>query len=168
MEKRARIVAAAALVALAAASAAQAGGDWNTAGIAWMDYDAGLTAAKSSGRPICLVFFTEGCPHCTTYSKVFHDAAVVERAKSFVMIRLDRDRSAALSAKYAPDGNYIPRTYFLSPDGTLHPDLKAPRDEFKYFYDESNPQSLLQGMQRALAKLAPGQPSAPKSGAASK
>jgi len=130
-----------------------AGGDWNDAGIAWRSYEEGLKEAKAQKKPICLVFYTEWCPHCTNYSSVFHDPKVVEEAKRFVMIRLDKDRQAELSKQFAPDGEYIPRTYFLSSDGTLDPAVHAPRDRFKYFYDEKDPASLLAGMQAARQKL---------------
>jgi thiol-disulfide isomerase/thioredoxin len=112
-----------------------------------------LAAAKKDKKPILLVFFTEWCPHCSNYSKVFHDAKVVEQAKRFVMIRLDKDKNTELSKKISPDGEYIPRTYFLGSDGTLDPTLTAPRAEYKYFYDERDPAQLLAGMDAALKKL---------------
>lgn len=138
---------------LTGASAARAGGDWNDGGIGWVDYEKGLAEAKKSKKPICLVFFTEWCPHCTNYSKVFHDPKVVEASKKFVMVRLDKDKNAELSKKFAPDGEYIPRTYFLGSDGKLDPELKVPRDRFVYFYDESNPASVLAGMEAAQKKI---------------
>ena len=146
------LLAALALIVLVAAPA-RAGGDWNDGAIAWQSYDAGLALAKKEHKPICLVFFTEWCPHCSNYSKVFHDPAVVAKAKDFVMIRLDKDKNAELSGKFGPDGQYIPRTYFLSSAGVLDPDLHAPRDQYKYFYDEHDPKSVLAGMDTALAKL---------------
>jgi glutaredoxin len=133
--------------------AAHAGGDWNDAAIGWQPYNAGLAQAKKDGKLICLVFFTEWCPHCTNYAKVFHDPKVVAKAKQFAMIRLDKDQHATLSQQYALDGQYIPRTFFLSSAGVLEPTLSAPREQYKYFYDESDPASLLAGMDAALAKL---------------
>lgn len=127
--------------------------DWNDANIKWMEYDAGLKAAKESHRPICLIFYTGWCPHCANYSKVFSDPELVKKSKSFVMIRLDKDKNAEISKKYAPDGEYIPRTYFLSSDGALDASLTETRDQFKYFYNEKDPASLLAGMDRALKKL---------------
>ncbi len=102
---------------------------------------------------MCLIFYTEWCPHCTNYSKIFRDAKVVELAKQFVMIRIDGDKRQDVSTKYAPDGQYIPRTFFLSPAGTLDTTIHEARDSFKYFYDEDNPASLLAGMGKALQKL---------------
>jgi thioredoxin family protein len=127
--------------------------DWNDGGIAWQPYDKGLAAAKADKKPVCLVVFTEWCPHCANYSKVFHDPKVIEKSKKFVMIHLDKDKNGDVTKNYAPDGEYIPRTLFLSSDGKLDADLHAPRDKYKYFYDESNPSSVLAGMDAALAKL---------------
>jgi len=133
---------------------AQAGTeDWNDANIKWMSYTEGLAAAKESKKPVCLIFYTTWCPHCKNYSKVFSDPAVIEKSKSFVMIRLDKDQNKDLSAEYKPDGEYIPRTYFLSSDGKLDEELTADRPQFKYFYAENDPKSILAGMDRALAKL---------------
>ena len=143
-----------ALVALSVTSArpALAGGDWNDKGIAWKSYAEGMEAAKKSKKPVLLVFFTEWCPHCTAYSKLFHDPQVVAKAKGFVMIRLDKDKNAELSKKYAPDGEYIPRTYFLHPNGDLVADVHAPRPQYKYFFDERDPRPLLAAMAEAAKK----------------
>ncbi len=127
-----------------------AGGDWNDAGIKWQPYEQGLAMAKEANRPVCLIFYTEWCPHCVNYSMIFHNADVVQKAKQFVMIRLDKDKNPDVSKKYAPDGQYIPRTYFLSPAGTLDPSIHAARDSYKYFYDEHNPDALLTSMNQAL------------------
>jgi hypothetical protein len=135
------------------ATVSLAGGDWNDSGIVWQPYEKGLAEAKEKKKPICLIFYTEWCPHCTNYSKVFHDPKVVEQAKNFVMIRLDKDQNKELSGQYAPDGQYIPRTYFLSSDGKLDPSLHAPREKYQYFYDERTPESILAGMESALKKL---------------
>lgn len=136
------------------ASRAQAGGDWNDSGIKWMAYDEGLAAAQKAHKPVCLIFFTEWCPHCQNYSQVFHDPKVVEKSKKFVMIRLDADKNQSVGAKYAPDGSYIPRTFFLSAKGELDQSLSEPREQYKYFYSEKDPASILAGMDRALTKLA--------------
>jgi thiol:disulfide interchange protein len=131
-----------------------AGGDWNDSGIAWRSYEEGLKEAKEQKKPICLVFYTDWCPHCTNYSRVFHDARIVEKSKSFVMVRLNKEQNAELSKKYSPDGEYIPRTYFLAPDGTLNESVTEQRPNYKYFYSESQPSSLLRGMDAALAAFA--------------
>lgn len=130
-----------------------AGGDWNDSGIAWKSYEAGLVEAKKEKKPVLLIFYTEWCPHCTNYSKLFHDPKVVEQSKQFVMVRVDNDKNKDLGKKFAPDGGYIPRTFFLASDGTLDPEIHEARDQYKYFYNESSAASILSGMDRALTKL---------------
>ncbi len=132
---------------------AAAAEDWNDAQIKWMGFDEGLAAAKAEHKPICLVFYTQWCPHCRNYRKVFSDPRVVDKARQFVMIHLDKDKNTELSAKFAPDGEYIPRTLFLSSQGVVDDSIHAPRPQYKYFYDESNAASLLAGMDEALTKL---------------
>jgi len=144
------------LAAAFTASPVYAGGDWNDQQIAWKSYQDGLALAKKEHKPICLIFYTEWCPHCRNYSGVFHDPKVVEQSKEFVMVRLDRDKNGELSKKYAPDGEYIPRTYFLTADGVLDPEIHAPRPQYKYFYDEMQPGGVLSGMEQALKKMKQG------------
>jgi len=128
--------------------------DWNDANIKWLSYEDGLKDAKESNRPMCLIFFTSWCPHCNNYSKVFSDPAVVEKSKAFVMVRADADKNRDLGEKYKPDGSYIPRTFFLNSKGEIDESLNVGRDQYKYFYDEKDPASILAGMDRALKKLA--------------
>ena len=146
-----------ALVAVTLAVLAQpaAAHDWNDAAIDWKSIDDGLALAKKEQKPVCLIVYTEWCPHCANYSKVFHDPKVVEKTKQFVMVRMDQDKGKDKTDKYAPDGGYIPRTMFLSPDGTIATDVHAPRPSYQYFYDEKDPASVLAGMDAALAKLGP-------------
>lgn len=142
----------AAIGLFALASPAFAGGDWNDANVGWKSYEEGLKEAKSASKPVLLVFYTEWCPHCTNFSQIFHDPAVVSLSKSFVMIRVDNDKDAATSAKYAPDGKYIPRTFFLKSDGTLLTDVTEQRATYKYFYNEKDPASILRSMNAVLAR----------------
>lgn len=129
-----------------------AGGDWNDKAVDWQPYAKGLATAKEQKRPVCLIFFTETCPHCLSYSRVFNSPRVVELSKQFVMIRLDRNKNVEISKQYAPDGEYIPRTYFLSAEGKLDPTIHALRQDYLYFYDEHEPSSILAGMEAALER----------------
>jgi thiol-disulfide isomerase/thioredoxin len=126
---------------------------WNPTKIDWQKYATGLARARTEKKPVCLVFYTEWCPHCRAYSRVFDDARVVEQSRDFVMIRIDADEEPELNKEYAPDGRYIPRTYFLAPDGTLDASLHAPRPKYRFFYDENDAAQLLGGMTAAAKKL---------------
>ncbi len=134
-------------------ASAAANGEWNPAQIAWESYDDGLRKAKAQNKPVVLVFSTTWCPHCKNYSHVFSDPRVVAAASDFVMIHLDADADETVAAKYAPDGSYIPRTFFLAPDGTIDDSIHAPRPRSRYFYDEHDPAPLLAAMDTARHKL---------------
>ena len=150
----ARTIASALLsAALALAAGPARAHDWNDAGITWRPWEEALAAAKKEKKPVCLVIYTEWCPHCKNYAGVFHDPKVAEKAKKFVMVHVDKDKSPDVSKQYAVDGEYIPRTYFLSSTGKLEPSVHAPRDKFQYFYDEKDAASVLAGMDEALEKL---------------
>lgn len=127
--------------------------DWNDTGIAWQTYEAGIAQAKKDNKPVCLVFFTNWCPHCRNYSKVFSDSRIVTRSKDFVMIRLNADDVPEISNAHSPDGGYVPRTFFLNAEGKILADVHAPRPQYVHFYDENNPESLLAGMDAALKKV---------------
>ena len=109
--------------------------------------------------PICLVFYANWCPHCVKFSTIFHEAKMISETKKFVMIRIDNDKNGEISARYVPDGKYIPRVFFLSSAGQLDPQIQAPRKEYKYFYDERSPSpatargSFSSSMDKALKKL---------------
>ena len=102
-----------------------------------------------------LVFYTDWCPHCHEYSRLFHDPEIVRLSRRFVMIRVERDGHRDISAVYDLDGQYIPRTFFLSPAGVVLTDLGSDHDEFRYFLDERDPGELIDRMLRALERLGP-------------
>lgn len=122
---------------------------WNEAQIDWQPYEAGLAQARATNRPVCIVFSADWCPHCRGYSHVFEDPRIVEASRGFVMIHVDSDAQREVASRYAVDGGYVPRTYFLDPTGTAMTDVVARTDRFHYFFDEHDPASLLAGMTSA-------------------
>ena len=121
---------------------------WNDEAIAWRTLDEGLQEAKQSGKTVMLVVYTNWCPHCRNYSKVFSDDRLVQASKKLVMIRMDQDQHKAEAARYAPDGQYVPRTLFLTSSGDIMQDVKAREDKFNYFYREDDPTQVLGAMSR--------------------
>jgi thiol-disulfide isomerase/thioredoxin len=135
-----------------------AAADWNASEVAWAGYEAGLAEAKRQGKPVLLVFYTDWCPHCHNYSRLFHDPEVVRLSRAFVMVRVERDGNRDISAVYAIDGDYIPRTFFLAPSGAVLTDLIGGNEEFRYFFDEHDPTELIAMMQLALERLGVSEP----------
>ncbi len=139
-----------ALLALLCVTRSSAAHDWNDREIRWRPLEAGLAEAKKTRKPVCVVVFTEWCPHCAAYAKLFRDPKLVEKSKRFVMVRIDKDKERAAAAPFNLDGDYIPRTLFVR-GGAVDPAIHARRTKYLYFYDERNPADILGAMDQALS-----------------
>jgi hypothetical protein len=137
----------------ASAPLASAPADWNERQVAWVPYAEGLAAGRQRHLPILLIFYTDWCPHCHNYSRLFHDPALVRLSRRFVMIRVERDGNRDISRVYDIDGDYIPRTFFLTATGAVLTDLASDNDDYRYFLDEHDPAMLISLMESALERL---------------
>lgn len=135
--------------------------DWNVREVEWMPYEAGMAAAKAEHKPIVLVLYTDWCPHCHNYSRLFHDPELVRLSRAFVMIRVERDEHRDIGAIYDIDGEYVPRTFLMTPTGAVLTDLASDNDDFRYFLDEHDPAELIALMRRALERTGTPPPAAP-------
>jgi thiol-disulfide isomerase/thioredoxin len=133
--------------------AAPTGESWGAGQIEWQPtFDAAMARARAERKPVCLVFYADWCGHCRNYSHVFEDPRIVARARDLVMVRVNVDRAPDIAGRYELDGPYVPRTYFLAPDGTPLPGIDAHRPQYRYFYSEHDPRSLLAAMDEAARR----------------
>lgn len=127
------------------------GESWNSTQIRWEALQTGLEHARREHKPVMLVVYTDWCPHCKNYSEVFGDPRVVALADKYVMIRVNQDQDdTASSPRYTPDGSYIPRTLFLTPEGQLRADFTGNNPRYRHFLDERGAESLVQLMKRGV------------------
>lgn len=124
--------------------------NWNDSKINWQSYEAGLKTAKSVGKQIVIVFYTDWCPQSKQYSQVFQEQRVIDQSKKFVMVRINTDERPEINKLYLPDGKYVPRTIFFSSSGKPNYQLHAETEEYKYFLDNESPDELLRLMAMAL------------------
>ena len=124
--------------------------DWNTGAIAWRPTEAGLEEARATGKPTMMVIHAEWCGPCHEYARVFHDAEVTALAQHFVMILVDSDREPAVNRRYATDGTYLPRTYFLSSSGQHQAENASLHPRFRYFFPTRDPHAIAAAMRLAL------------------
>jgi len=124
--------------------------DWNPRGIAWREHATGLAEARSSGKPVMLIMHAEWCGPCHNYARIFYAPEVVELARRFVMILVDSDRDQGANQRYATDGTYLPRTYFLDPTGQHRTQLAGDHPRFRYFFDQRDPRTTVAAMRLAL------------------
>ena len=100
--------------AMKPAGAGGAAGD-----IKWLDsYQAGLEAAKQSGKPLMVDFWFEGCGWCEKLDKdTYTDAKVKELAQNFVCVKADmHGKDQATASKFGIRG--APTVVFLKSNGT--------------------------------------------------
>ncbi len=146
-------------VAKAAASAAAKAGGHGRGGpeikwagpIAWTDYASGLAEAKATGRNVCLVLYADWCPRCRELAPVFAEPDVVEAAKGLVMVRANSDLRTEWMQRYAHLGSYVPRVFFLDPNGTVISDIKASHPRYPYFYAAGRKAELIASLRAAQA-----------------
>ncbi|MFM7085368.1 MAG: thioredoxin family protein [Hyphomicrobium sp.] len=123
---------------------------WNGKEISWNDLRTGVPEATQSGKTVMMVFYTSWCTSCRKYRSLFSDKRVVEAAQKLVMILIDADEDKMANGAYSPDGTYVPRTIFLTPDGDVRDDLVGKTDqEHPHSIDITNPDELLSLMLKA-------------------
>ena len=129
----------------------RAGGAWNSNQIKWVSLASAKTEARRLQRPVMIVGYTNWCPHCKNFEKLFNDPEVATLAQKFVMVHANTDDEPMMDREYAPDGRYIPRAVFLSPTGELDKSIKA-GGKSAYNFHGKTPDRLLGGMRKALGK----------------
>jgi len=125
--------------------------NWNDNEIRWWQYDEGLDYAWREGKPVIIIFYTDWCPACKKYGRVFQDKRVITESSKFVMVRINRDHNKELSVKYGFDGMYIPRTIALYPDGKVMHEIYHQKNYRYYIGTGAN--RLLTLMKDAYSRL---------------
>lgn len=117
----------------------QAGPDgaeaWNFPEIPWRTYEDGMQEMARTNKPAILVLQAEWCLVCKNYQRLFNDAEVKKKAEDFVFILADVDKQPELQRRYNVDGDYIPRTFALKPDGGLETDATGSHERQRFFVD---------------------------------
>ena len=119
--------------------------------VAWRGFDEGLAESRERSVPVMLVVHTSWCPRCKSLKGEFSDSELEALSESFVMVNVDQDFESRAKA-IAPDGDYVPRIVFLSPDGTPSTSIvneRSPR--FRHFY--TGRADLKRSMRHALKTL---------------
>jgi len=104
-------------------------------GIEWHTLDEGLALAKTENKPIMLLIHKSWCGACKRLKPEFQNSPdIVPLSKNFVMVNTVDDAEPK-DSMFSPDGGYIPRILFLTPQGEVQPEIfNKGRDNYKYFY----------------------------------
>ena len=120
--------------------------------IQWMSWHDGLQKATAEKKGIGLLIYADWCPHCRELQPVFRDAETVRASRGIVMIRQNADESPPwLRERFGPYGTYVPRLFFLHPDGTLATEIQSGNSRYPYFYQPQQGDAMRASMRRAAA-----------------
>jgi protein-disulfide reductase (glutathione) len=118
--------------------------------IPWEPLEGALAHAKADGMPVMLVVHASWCKRCKELKPAFSDPEIEKLSQRFVMVNADQDKQPAV-LEYAPDGEYIPRVVFLSPEGVEDLTLaNEGRARHRFFYTPGD--DLAGVMRKALSR----------------
>ncbi|MEL6317737.1 MAG: thioredoxin family protein [Pseudomonadota bacterium] len=115
---------------------------WNAPTIPWQDYDAGMEEVARTNKPAVLVLHADWCLVCRDYRELFTDERIEAYADDFVFILADIEARPDVQRRYDVDGDYIPRTFVLSPDGSLMHDATGGYTRQRFFINPYQTQPL--------------------------
>ena len=118
----------------------------------WHSWADGRKESAKTGKPLCLVVFTDWCPKCRKLGPLFQDKVVERLANDVVMVRQDQDERPDWLNEYVQYGRYVPRIFFFSSAGVLLSDITSPIDRYPYFYTPNSVSAFRTSLQKALSQ----------------
>lgn len=119
--------------------------------IKWVSYEKGLKEAKESNKYMLLIIHKSWCSSCKALKpKLAKHREFGELSKKFVMVNTD-DKEEPQGEQFDVDGKYVPRIFFLDPNGKVQKDIwneGTKHKHVKYYYQDG--EELLIAMKKAL------------------
>ncbi len=118
--------------------------------IQWQTWQDGLQKAAAEKKGIGLLIYADWCPHCRELQPVFRDPETVKASQPIIMIRQNADESPPwLQERFGRLGTYVPRIFFLHPDGTHAAEIQSGNPKYPYFYQPHQGAVLRASMKQA-------------------
>ncbi|XP_049885739.1 thioredoxin domain-containing protein 12-like [Pectinophora gossypiella] len=114
--------------------------------------ESGIQIASNHKKPVMVIIHKSWCRACKNLKPKFASSPEIQQlSKHFVMVNLVDDEEPK-SSSYAPDGSYIPRILFISPNGRIDGEIvnEEGSTQHKYFY--SKPEQIARSMKKVLDK----------------
>lgn len=118
----------------------------------WLSWDEASERAAKEQKRILLVLYADWCPRCRELSPVFAQPDMVEAAEGVLMVRQNVDERPAWLSRYAMLGTYVPRLFFLEPDGSVISDLTSGHPKYPYFYSAHQANLLKKQLREAATR----------------
>ena len=134
-------------------SAPQDGGGINwPKSVKWVSFSEGQSLAASSQKPMMVLVYASWCKQCKALAKAMSSPEFVKASAAFVMVLTDHDDKTQGLTYYTPNLTYVPRIFFMQPNGELWVELQSGNTRYPYFYQPKNLSSLLTNMRTSLAR----------------
>lgn len=118
--------------------------------ISWRSWETALSEARSRNKAICVVVYADWCERCKELAPVFASPTVASAAADLVMVHQDQEEHPTwLSSQLGTYGSYVPRVFFLTPDGKVREDLTSGHPGYPYFYAPMVSDKLVANMHAA-------------------
>ncbi|XP_025110624.1 thioredoxin domain-containing protein 12-like [Pomacea canaliculata] len=104
--------------------------------IEWVPLNKAWEKSKEESKVVMLVVHKTWCGACKALKPKFAESSEIkELSKNFIMVNAEDDEEPD-GEQYKPDGGYIPRIMFYSPDGKLLDQYqnKKGNPNYKYYY----------------------------------
>ena len=118
--------------------------------VKWNDYAPGLAQATAEKKPILLLVYADWCPRCRELVPAFSDPEVAKLAEGMVLIKQNGDLKPEWLTAFDSLGGYVPRLFFLTPDGSLREEITSGHPRYPYFYTPGGLEALKAAMREAL------------------
>lgn len=123
---------------------------WDYPGIRWRSYSDGLAEMQRTGKDGVLIIQADDCVPCQSYSRQFYTEDVLAMAENYVFILTDARDEPTIEEFYNIDGDYLPRTFLISPEGRLRRTQTAADDSRRFFVNPYDSGELVGLLRTAL------------------
>lgn len=124
-------------------------------GITWKTINVALEEAKTTKKPIMFLVHRTTCPACkATIKLITRDEEFKEKSEGLILADIEDDVDDALADSFDVDGTYVPRIYFLDPEGKIFKDIWNVGTNYlenKYYFFETT--SIYRAMEKAKKKM---------------
>ncbi|RUS74593.1 hypothetical protein EGW08_017635 [Elysia chlorotica] len=122
------------LKSLAALSTATLHRGWGE-NIEWHSFNDAMKKAASENKHIMVIIHVMTCPACISNKYWFsRSKAIAELSQHFVMVNAQPSEIPRVIKELAPDGHYVPRILFMTPNGRVLRGVGTGHPEYNYVY----------------------------------
>jgi len=124
-------------------------------GLTWYEIQDAIVHAKQHRMPILFLIHRTTCPACKAVLRMLaRDEDFREKAKLFINAEVEDDTDEKTADAYNVDGGYVPRIYFITPEGKVWEDIWNVGTQYldnKFYYYEIS--AVLRSMDKALNRM---------------